>query len=107
LIRISFQLGALFLVELNSFQEADLSTNPLSFTLRASEISAEDLEVIACINRIALNSRYMTQLLKGLENKQIYRIIRKAVESSAKGGVWLYEKEVASQTEDSMIMEQK
>jgi len=63
------KLGALYLVELNSFQEADLSTKPLSFTLRASEISEEELEVIASINRIALNSRYMTQLLKGLENK--------------------------------------
>lgn len=58
------KLESLFLVDLNSFQEADLSTKPLSFTLCTSEISEEDLEVIASVNRIALNSHHMTKLLK-------------------------------------------
>jgi transcriptional regulator with XRE-family HTH domain len=60
------KLEALFLVELNSFQETDLHTNPLSFEIGAININEEDLEVIASVNRIALNSHHMTKLLKGV-----------------------------------------
>lgn len=58
------KLEALFFIEFNTFQESDLNTNPLHFTLCTSEITEEDLEVIALVNRIALNSHYMTKLLK-------------------------------------------
>lgn len=46
-------------------QTADIDLEPLSFALRASEISAEDLEIVSAINKIALNSIFMTKLLEG------------------------------------------
>ena len=43
----------------------EVITNRISFALRASEINEDDLETISAINRIALNSNFMTQLLGG------------------------------------------
>lgn len=59
------KLSALFGVTIDSFNAESIPTNRISFALRASEINEEDLETISAINRIALNSNFMTRLLGG------------------------------------------
>jgi transcriptional regulator with XRE-family HTH domain len=59
------KLSALFGVEAESFNQASVPANRISFALRASEINADDLETISAINRIALNLKFMTRLLEG------------------------------------------
>lgn len=59
------KLAALFGVQISAFEDAETIAKPLSFALRASEVSDEDLEAISAINRIALNCNFMTQLIEG------------------------------------------
>lgn len=59
------KLAVLFGVQLSAFEESDAAVKPLSFALRASEIEEGDLEAISAINRVALNSDFLEQLLKG------------------------------------------
>lgn len=59
------KLAALFGVTTESFCLESIPANRISFALRASEINEDDLETISAINRIALNSNFMTQLLGG------------------------------------------
>ncbi len=59
------KLSALFGVEVESFSQDSIPINRISFALRASEISEDDLETISDINRIALNLNFMTRLLGG------------------------------------------
>lgn len=59
------KLAALFGVTTDSFNGQSIPTNRISFALRASEINEDDLETISAINRIALNSNFMTRLLGG------------------------------------------
>lgn len=59
------KLAALYGVQLSAFQEAEMETTPLSFALRASEITEEDFETIGSINRIAHNCSFITKLLEG------------------------------------------
>lgn len=59
------KLASLFGVQLSALHEAKIETKSLSIALRASEINEEDLETIGCINRIALNCSFMTDLLEG------------------------------------------
>ena len=59
------KLSALFGVTVESFNQESIPANRISFALRANEISEDDLETISAINRIALNSNFMTQLLGG------------------------------------------
>lgn len=59
------KLSALFGVIAESFIKESIPANRISFALRASEITEDDLETISAINRIALNSNFMTQLLGG------------------------------------------
>lgn len=60
------KLAALFGITTESFNRDSIPTNRISFALRASEINEDDLETISAINRIALNSNFMTQLLGGI-----------------------------------------
>lgn len=60
------KLAALFGITTESFNRASIPTKRISFALRASEINEDDLETISVINRIALNSNFMTQLLGGI-----------------------------------------
>jgi len=62
------KLSALFGVEVDSFSQDTIQPNQISFSLRASEINEDDLEIISAINRIALNLKFMTRLLGGHEN---------------------------------------
>lgn len=59
------KLSALFGVTTDSFNGESIPTNRISFALRACEINEDDLETISAINRIALNSNFMTRLLGG------------------------------------------
>jgi transcriptional regulator with XRE-family HTH domain len=59
------KLAALFGVTTDSFNGESIPTNRISFALRANEINEDDLETISAINRIALNSNFMTRLLGG------------------------------------------
>lgn len=59
------KLAALFGITTESFNSDSITTNRISFALRASEINEDDLETISAINMIALNLRFMTQLLGG------------------------------------------
>lgn len=59
------KLAALFGITTESFNRTSIPTTRISFALRASEINEDDLETISAINRIALNSNFMTRLLGG------------------------------------------
>ena len=59
------KLACLFGVSVNAIEGSTIEASNLSFAFRASDLSAEDLEAISAINRIALNSEYMAELLKG------------------------------------------
>ena len=59
------KLTCLFGVSVDAIEGSDIEASSLSFAFRASDLSVEDLEAISAINRIALNSEYMAELLKG------------------------------------------
>lgn len=59
------KLACLFGISIDAIESNSIETSNLSFAFRASDLSAEDLETISVINRIALNSEYMAELLKG------------------------------------------
>lgn len=59
------KLSALFGVATESFNRESVPANRILFALRASEINEDDLETISAINRIAMNSNFMTRLLGG------------------------------------------
>ena len=60
------KLAILFGVNLTVFDDSfDGQIKPLTLALRASEVNEDDLDAISAINRIALNSNFMTQLLEG------------------------------------------
>ncbi|HNX29455.1 MAG TPA: helix-turn-helix transcriptional regulator [Syntrophomonadaceae bacterium] len=58
------RLLTLFGCNMSALNETEDTLKPLSFALRASEICEEDLETVYAINRIALNSTFMTRLLE-------------------------------------------
>lgn len=58
------KLTTLFGCSMSDFNETTDKYKPLHFALRASQIGEEDLETICAINRIALNSTFMTKLLE-------------------------------------------
>lgn len=58
------RLLTLFGYSMSVFTEVTDEYKPLSLALRASEICDEDLETVRAINKIALNSAFMTRLLK-------------------------------------------
>lgn len=59
------KLACLFGVSINIIESSAIEASSLSVAFRASDLSLEDLEAISAINRIALNSEYMAELLKG------------------------------------------
>lgn len=59
------KLACLFGISIDAIESNSIEASNLSFAFRASDLSAEDLEAISAINRIALNSEYMAELLKG------------------------------------------
>ena len=59
------KLAALYGVSMLAFEEDTLPINPLKFALRAGELTTADMEAVSAINRIALNSEFMADLLAG------------------------------------------
>lgn len=58
------KLACLFGVSINTIESSTIEASPLSVAFRASDLSLEDLEAISAVNRIALNSEYMAEMLK-------------------------------------------
>lgn len=58
------KLACLFGVSVDAIEDNTIEAPSMSFAFKASDLSAEDLEAISSINRIALNSEYMANLLK-------------------------------------------
>ncbi len=50
---------------LSSFTDSRNHVQPIRFAFRAQDVSQEDLKVIADIGRIAVNSRFMADILEG------------------------------------------
>ena len=61
------RLADLYGCDLEMFDSENISVHPVQFALRAKEITLEDMNIIAEVNHIAANSRYMAKLLGGLE----------------------------------------
>jgi transcriptional regulator with XRE-family HTH domain len=59
------KLASLFGVSQKSINEDLIPANRISFALRASTITEDDLDTISDINRIALNLNFMIQMLGG------------------------------------------
>jgi transcriptional regulator with XRE-family HTH domain len=59
------KLSALFGITAENINSDLVPSNSLSLALRANEINEDDLETISAINRIAMNVRFMTNLLGG------------------------------------------
>lgn len=59
------KIANLFGCSLEFFTSEDVEYCPISFALRANGINAADLEAIAVMNKLALNLRYMSSLVKG------------------------------------------
>lgn len=59
------KLAALFGVTVEQIENQPVTTSKLSFAFRGSEFTIEEMEAIATINRIALNSEFLDVMLKG------------------------------------------
>lgn len=62
------RLAELYGCDLNVFDDPTIVVKPLQFALRARNITTEDMNVIATINHIAINSRDMARLLGGIND---------------------------------------
>lgn len=58
------KLSSLFGVTVSQIEEQPLTTSKLSIAFRGSELTVQEMEAIAAINKIALNSEFMQNLLK-------------------------------------------
>lgn len=58
------KLACLFGVSVESIENGRIEASKLSYAFRASDLTIEDMEAISMINRIALNSEYMSKILK-------------------------------------------
>lgn len=64
-IEVLEKITFLFACPSDYFLEDSDSFSPFQIAFRANDINQSDLEAIASINRIALNLRDMTQLIRG------------------------------------------
>ncbi len=58
------KLATLFGVSVEQIENQSVAVSKLSFAFRGSEFSIEEMEAIAAINRIALNSEFLGVILK-------------------------------------------
>ena len=59
------KMGNLFGCSVDFFTNESVEYCPIPFALRANAMETVDLEAIAIMNKLALNLRYMTALVKG------------------------------------------
>ena len=57
------KLASLFGVTLEQMESQSVSTSKLTTAFRSGSLSVEEMEAISAINRIALNSGFMSELL--------------------------------------------
>lgn len=62
------ELANLYGYSLSTFVDEETNAEPIQFAYRAREVSQNDLRFIADIGRIAINSRFMTELLEGADD---------------------------------------
>lgn len=62
------RLSELYGCDLAIFENDDIDVRPIQLALRAKEITLEDMNIIAEVNHIASNSRYMAKLLGETSN---------------------------------------
>ena len=58
------KLAALFAVPVDELENHPVAASKLSFAFRGSEFSVAEMEAIAAVNKIALNSSFMHAILK-------------------------------------------
>ena len=58
------KLAALFGVTVDEMEDDHVSQSSFSFAFRGNDLNAEEMEAICVINKIALNSEFMSKLLK-------------------------------------------
>ena len=61
------KLASLYGVAASSLVNDVVTGKQLSCAFRCSDLTSDDMEVISAINKIALNSEFMTSLLEGNE----------------------------------------
>ena len=61
-------LANLYGYSLAAFQSNPDNLHPIRFAFRAQDMFSEDLKMIAEISKIAINSRFMTQILEGTDD---------------------------------------
>lgn len=61
-------LVSLYGHSLTSFADMEKDAHPVRFAFRAQDVSQEDLKVIADIGRIAVNSRFMAEILEAADD---------------------------------------
>ena len=61
------KLVSLFGVTVEQIESQPFATSKLSFAFRGSEFTVSEMEAIAAINKIALNSEFMRVILKEAE----------------------------------------
>ena len=59
------RLAELYGCDLAVFNDSSIVVRPIQISLRARDITLEDMNIIAAINHIASNSRYMAKMLRG------------------------------------------
>ena len=59
------KLATLFGVTIEQLEGQPITNSKLSFAFRGSDFSVKEIEAMAAINKIALNSEFMRVMLKG------------------------------------------
>lgn len=59
------KIATLFGVTVRQLESQPIAESKLSFAFRGSDLSTSEMEAITAINKIALNSEFMTTILKG------------------------------------------
>lgn len=59
------KVSSLFGVPVTAFETQNNYNFKVRYAFRMSDLSSEDLKTISAINKIALNARFMTELLEG------------------------------------------
>lgn len=65
------KIADLFGVTVAQMESRNMATPKNSFPLSGSELTVEEMEAVAAINRIVLNSRFMHAILNGAEKTKI------------------------------------
>ena len=59
------RLAELYGCSLDTFNDPSLLVKPIQISLRVRELTVDDMNIIATINHIASNSKYMAKMIKG------------------------------------------